>query len=254
MKTVITSLLLAAAFGLSASANTLLFTDFSNDLINHPPVGPVVLNNVYVVDSTTTPHKDPFGPDGNKSMAIVKQNTGSAFPTATWTYDNATEATVKFSVYAFEGETTWTTPMLTVFLGKDGIGGSIPITLIFSRTHTQLRHGSSLITISNSWSTNAVQEVEIHYTADARYSLSINGTRLQTTAGVDTFDFMSNPGSLNTLRLSTSASDVSNSLVFINEVEVQAVPEPSTAALLWSTPLLLGGLLWRKRREGRFAV
>jgi hypothetical protein len=250
------ALALGVVIGSSAIASAAVW-DFQSDTVGAAPTNGLVYSDyqlgtqVKVVDSGSTP-ADPFGGSGNHSLWM--EDTGQSNSTLTWGVGSGNgfaQGTIKAQVYVVDDANN----TLQYFGINGGIGSAntgaadLGPWLMYKEGTLQAIALSGTKTLTTPVPVNTVLNVVVNFdSATHTYTGSINGNPL-TDGTTTTFDFFNTDASLTELEsvrivhATSIQDDPSSSTTFYDNVSLNAVPEPTSGALL------LGGLLMLTRRR-----
>lgn len=249
------------AVGLGASTASAAIFNFQSELAGGPPsagmVGGVTPGNngganpgTIVVDSTTSPSVDPFGPAGNKSLMLAKMDSGGADTRARFGFDGFPAAvpsgTIEMDLY-FNYPAAGNTSLQIQTNNVTTLGGSPtqfgPNMELYAHSGIIRAYGhTNVFTMDQSATVlrNTAGHLIINFNSGtSTFTASLNGNPLTANGGtVSSFEYGTNGGSITSVTLQNVTS--SDNRAFVDNLSL--VPEPSSLALL-----SFAGLALRRR-------
>jgi uncharacterized protein (DUF2141 family) len=204
---------------------------------------------IAVVDAASTP-PDPFGGEGNKSIAMLDRIGGSA-DIRTGFKGNLPDAglatgTIKYKLYGFDNGVAPQPPLASIRAGlnNDVTGGTrllndeAAFLLTFQapsfNPQIVILEGSSANTtfvLEQTWEFNRAYEVIIDFDAIAKtWSATLDGVQLTKPGGISTFNFWYPVTGVNQFDLVSGAGSNQHSTVFFDDILIEGEANAVTSA------------------------
>ncbi len=249
MRFPLVSFALSLLFSTALGAYT-LSTDFQSDTVGSGPAGATLTNatgRIMIVDNQSAA-ADPFGPAGNHSLVLQTPVKG-AIPRVTYAIPNLTSGVLSLSAWSVMNGTDFNNPYFRIyFYGPNS--GEIGIALGWKGNDLQIvsrnAGGTVTYTISDLWTSNTANDLSISF-ADQAFSLTLNGTLVETSDGISSFAFRDSITSLARMEFAIADTGNAGTRVFIDNFTLTTViPEPSPVAMLLTGAA--GIAFWTRRR------
>jgi hypothetical protein len=210
-----------------------------------------------VVDGSSSP-ADPFGGSGNKSM-LVEDNYNADTTYVGWDYNNASapdivSGTLKFQLY-LSSNGSYLTPYTNVRIGQNGAGsGATSAMLVYFSFPSGAYLNKVAVDVNgvthaldNAVNFNTIYDVELTFDSVTHtMSGKLNGNPL--TEGSTTSWGYSKPllNAIDSVTFNTGTNSQVGNRVFVDNIVLDAVPEPSMLGL---ASLGLLGMIRRRHRS-----